>query len=41
LNKQYSKEDYERIVQDIIKQMMTPPQSPSIEGEARNEQGEW
>jgi hypothetical protein len=21
--------------------MMTPPQSPSIEGEARNEQGEW
>ncbi len=41
LNKQYLKEEYEKLVPRIISHMMTPPQSPSIEGEARNEQGEW
>ncbi len=40
LNKQYTKEEYEKLVPKIIENMMTPPQSPSIEGEARNEQGE-
>ncbi len=42
LNKQYTKEEYENLVPKIIEFiMMTPPQSPSNEGEARNEQGEW
>ncbi len=39
-NKQYTKAEYEKLVSKIIENMMTPPQSPSIEGEARNEQGE-
>jgi CxxC-x17-CxxC domain-containing protein len=39
-NKQYTKAEYEKLVPKIIEHMMTPPQSPSIEGEARNEQGE-
>ncbi|NUJ97242.1 hypothetical protein HGA92_00465 [Candidatus Gracilibacteria bacterium] len=34
LNKQYTKEEYEKLVPKIIEHMMTPPQSPSIEGES-------
>lgn len=39
-NRQYKMEDYAVEVERIIK-AMTPPQSPSIKGEARYEQGEW
>ncbi len=41
LNKQYTKEEYEILVPKIIEHMMSSTQSPSSEGEARNEQGEW
>ncbi len=34
LNKQYTKEEYEILVPKIIEHMMTPPKSPSIEGES-------
>ncbi|NUJ97742.1 hypothetical protein HGA92_03055, partial [Candidatus Gracilibacteria bacterium] len=34
LNKQYTKEEYEALVPKIIEHMMTPPKSPSIEGES-------
>ncbi len=34
LNKQYTKEEYEKLVPKIIEHMMTPPKSPSIEGES-------
>ncbi|NUJ98067.1 hypothetical protein HGA92_04755 [Candidatus Gracilibacteria bacterium] len=34
LNKQYTKSEYEILVPKIIEHMMTPPKSPSIEGES-------
>lgn len=41
LNKEYKKEDYFNEVERIVKAMMKSPLPPSVEGKARNEQGEW